>query len=54
MTEYIHYYRDDLTHLGLNKQTPREHVAAKSPSLKSKVVAMARLGGLHHRYDMAA
>ena len=53
MTEYIRYYHDDRTHLGLKKQTPGCRVASEC-SGGDKVIAMPRLGGLHHRYDLAA
>lgn len=51
LSEYIRYYHDDRTHLGLNKETPggRVRSAAWGP-----VVSYARLGGLHHRYNRAA
>ena len=54
MTEYVCYYHDDRTHLGLAKQTPAGRTAAKDTALESKVDCMPRLGGLHHRYDLAA
>ena len=54
MTEYVRYYHDDRTHLGLSKQTPAGRNAVKSASGSGKVVSMPRLGGLHHRYDLAA
>ena len=51
LSEYVRYYHDDRTHLGLSKETPggRVRVAAQG-----RVVSHARLGGLHHRYDHAA
>lgn len=53
LTEYVRYYHDDRTHLGLQKETPtRRKSAARTAS--GRVVAMPRLGGLHHRYDLAA
>ncbi len=52
--EYIRYYQDDRTHLGLMKQTPTGREAEKRSSANRRVVAMPRLGGLHHRYDLAA
>lgn len=54
MTEYISYYHHDRTHLALEKNTPayRETASGQVPSCK--VVCMPRLGGLHHRYDIAA
>ncbi len=54
MNEYIRYYHDDRTHLGLGKQTPAQRKAEKNAALDAKVVSTPRLGGLHHRYDMAA
>src|SRR6201993_1707598 len=51
LSEYIRYYHEDRTHLGLGKGTPngRSHVMAAT-----QVVSHERLGGLHHRYDLAA
>ena len=54
MTEYIRYYHDDRTHLGLAKQTPADRKAAQGISAGGRVISMPRLGGLHHRYDIAA
>jgi len=54
MNEYIRYYHDDRTHLGLSKQTPAGREAAERANEGGKVVSMPRLGGLHHRYDLAA
>ena len=51
LSDYVHYYHDDRTHLGLDKQTPAGR--ARSMSRKT-VVSRPRLGGLHHRYDRAA
>jgi putative transposase len=54
INEYVSYYHDDRTHLGLKKHTPGGRLAAQDPQPESKVIAMPRLGGLHHRYDLAA
>jgi transposase InsO family protein len=54
MIEYIRYYHEDRTHLGLGKETPAGRVAAKDSEPSSSVISMPRLGGLHHRYDLAA
>ncbi len=54
MTEYVCYYHDDRTHLGLDKQTPAAREAAQSPTVNAKVYSRPRLGGLHHRYGLAA
>jgi putative transposase len=53
MNEYVRYHHDDRTHLGLEKQTPGSRVVALKNG-SSQVVAMPRVGGLHHRYDIAA
>jgi putative transposase len=54
MNEYICYYDGDRTHLGLNKETPAGRETAKSTTVNAKVISLPRLGGLHHRYDLAA
>jgi transposase InsO family protein len=51
MNEYIRYYHEDRTHLALAKGTPAGRVAASNICAGSNVIAMPRLGGLHHRYD---
>jgi transposase InsO family protein len=53
MNEYVRYYHEDRTHLGLDKQTPAARNAEKK-NTGSTVVSISRLGGLHHRYDLAA
>jgi transposase InsO family protein len=54
MYEYIRYYHDDRTHLGLGKGTPEGREPEKNSSVNRRVISMPRLGGLHHRYDLAA
>jgi hypothetical protein len=44
----------DRTHLGLGKDTPSGRVAASTVSSASKIISWPRLGGLHHRYEVAA
>jgi transposase InsO family protein len=51
LSDYVRYYHDDRTHLGLDKETPGERLRSV-PS--GQVIGRARLGGLHHRYDRAA
>ena len=51
LSEYVRYYHDDRTHLGLGKGTPNNR-ARCAPS--GHIVSCPRLGGLHHRYDRAA
>src|ERR1039457_3553551 len=54
LNEYVRYYHEDRTHLGLGKDTPGGRVAASPPSSGPKVISLPRLGGLHHRYTVAA
>ena len=54
MNEYVRYYHDDRTHLALDKGTPAGREAEMNPDAGRKVISMQRLGGLHHRYDLAA
>ena len=54
LTEFVRYYHEDRTHLGLAKQTPGARVAATNAESRSEITSAPRLGGLHHRYDLAA
>jgi transposase InsO family protein len=54
MREYVRYYHEDRTHLALAKGTPAGREGAKNSEVGRKVVSIPRLGGLHHRYDLAA
>jgi transposase InsO family protein len=54
MNEYIYYYHEDRTHLGLGKLTPAGRKAERNTTVNTKIVSMPRLGGLRHRYDLAA
>jgi putative transposase len=54
LNEYVHYYHDDRTHLALAKGTPDRREGASRSNVGSRIIAMPRLGGLHHRYDLAA
>jgi len=53
MAEYLRYYHDDRTHLGLDKDTPERRPVVKNAH-GVRVIALPRCGGLHHRYDLAA
>jgi putative transposase len=48
--EYLAYYHQDRTHIGLNKNTPAERVVESRSALQSRIVSTSRVGGLHHRY----
>ena len=54
MTNYIGYYHDDRTHLGLAKETPDGRKVGKTARADCNVLSMPRMGELHHRYDLAA
>jgi hypothetical protein len=51
LSEYVSYYHEDRTHLGLSKGTP--HGRTRS-SASGRLISHDRLGGLHHRYNRAA
>jgi len=51
LSDYIGYYHEDRTHLGLGKGTPTERTRLAAAG---RVLSHERLGGLHHRYDLAA
>jgi hypothetical protein len=54
MNKYICYYHEDRAHLGLAKGTPGGREAVSKPGSDARIIAMPRLGGLHHRYHLAA
>ena len=54
MAEYVRYYHEDRTHLGLAKDTPAGRPVAIRPAVPSRIHSVPRLGGLHHRYLAAA
>jgi putative transposase len=54
MSSYLLYYHEDRTHLGLAKDTPAGRPTAIRPKAESKIHSFPRLGGLHHRYAVAA
>jgi putative transposase len=54
MSEYVRYYHEDRTHLALEKETPAGRVTAENLDASCRVLSVPKLGGLHHRYDLAA
>jgi putative transposase len=54
LREYVAYYHDDRIHLGLAKATPANRLPQTRPAGDAEVVALPRLGGLHHRYEWRA
>ncbi len=51
LSDYVSYYHEDRTHLGLGKGTPGCRTRRET---SGRVLSSDRLGGLHHRYDRAA
>jgi hypothetical protein len=54
MAEYVRYYHEHRTHLDLAKDTPAGRPTAIPTGAESKIQSLPRLGGLHHRYAVAA
>jgi len=54
MSEYVLYYHEDRTHLGLAKDTPAGRPVAIRTTVGKRTYPFPRLGGLHHRYVAAA
>jgi len=50
LSEYLKYYHEDRTHLGLDKDSPLGRPVQKKPEF-GNVIALSRVGGLHHRYE---
>lgn len=48
--DYLAYYHEDRTHIGLDKQTPAKRPLESRPSQHREPFALPRIGGLHHRY----
>jgi transposase InsO family protein len=48
--DYLAYYHQDRTHIGLNKNTPDERAVETRSRFQTRIVSTSRLGGLHHRY----
>jgi hypothetical protein len=51
LADYVRYYHEDRTHLGLEKGTPGGRIRSIA---SGRVLSQMRVGGLHHRYDRAA
>jgi transposase InsO family protein len=52
LTGYVAYYLRSRTHLALGKDTPSPRPV--TPPSAGRIVAIAEVGGLHHRYDRIA
>lgn len=51
LRDYVDYYNDDRCHYNLEKDSPCCRDVQPKPSEQAKVVALPRVGGLHHRYE---
>jgi putative transposase len=52
LSSYVDYYHGTRTHLSLNKDCPDTRPV--QPPKRGKVIAIAQVGGLHHRYQRLA
>jgi len=51
LCSYFQYYHNDRTHLSLGKDTPKGRPMQHRPIGKGEIIALPRIGGLHHRYE---
>ena len=51
LAEYIDYYHHDRPHYSLDKDTPIHRPVERRPASGAELVALPRVGGLHHRYE---
>jgi len=51
ISSFVAYYNEDRCHLSLNKDSPEPRFMQERPSMSAKVVAIPRVGGIHHRYE---
>jgi transposase InsO family protein len=50
LEEYVDYYNHDRTHYNLGKDPPISRPVQKKDSGNDTVIALPRVGGLHHKY----
>jgi len=51
VAEYVSYYNIDRCHLALDKDAPESRHVKPRSTASAKVVALPRVGGIHHRYE---
>jgi putative transposase len=51
LADYVAYYNIDRCHLTLDKDAPEPREGRRRPSAAVQVVALPRVGGVHHRYE---
>ena len=54
LRDYVSYHHQDRVHDSLEKDTPDRRPIEQRPAANATVIAMPRLGGLHHRYAWRA
>ena len=54
ISAYLLYHHEDRTHLGLAKNAPAGRPTEIRSKAESKIQSFPRVGGLHHRYAVAA
>jgi len=52
LAAYLRYYHESRPHLSLDRNSPVPREA--EPPSKGMVIAISKVGGLHHRYTRAA
>lgn len=50
LRDYVTYHHEDRLHDSLDKDTPNGRRVEQRPGVNAKVLSIARLDGLHHRY----
>jgi transposase InsO family protein len=50
-SDYLGYYHDDRTHIGLNKGMPANRAIEQRSTRSTHISSAPRIGGLHHRYS---
>jgi hypothetical protein len=50
MREFVAHFNDERTHDSLEKDAPGKRPVEGRPGPDAEVIALPRLGGLHHRY----
>ena len=51
ISEFLEYYHRDRCHLSLNKDSLQGRPIQARPSDDAEVIAIPRVGGIHHRYE---
>ena len=51
IADFLEYYHDDRCHLSLDKDCPEPRPIQDRPPGDAEVIAIPRVGGIHHRYE---